>query len=191
MHHPFLRTVIHVILLLLSSFVLCEGRHAVIFDIDGTLTPDLFQIGHWLVRKKSKDAVEAYLDLGYEVVLLTARSQRLQWYTRAVLSMWGFPLEDLTAMVFAPHALVNEEATREYKRMAIQNMTEVLGLEFQYAYGDSTTDFLAYGDAGIDSSRVFATKRLTRSTCMPGNWTECLVDYTDHLMYIEELPLAL
>jgi hydroxymethylpyrimidine pyrophosphatase-like HAD family hydrolase len=165
-----------------------SARQAVIFDIDGTITCTDYETG--FVRRKARAAVESYLNLRYQVVLLTARPQSLQWYTRQFLSLWGFPLNNLTAMVFAPQRLQNDQEKRTYKRTTIQNMTEELGLEFRYAYGDSTSDFWAYQDAGIDSKRVFATRRFDEENCLPGNWSECLDDYVDHLQYIERQPLA-
>lgn len=165
-----------------------SARQAVIFDIDGTITCNDFETG--FVRRKSRAAVQSYLNLRYHVVFLTARPQNLEWYTRQFLTLWGFPLDDLAAIVFAPRRLQTDQQKRTYKRIAILNMTEELDLEFRYAYGDSTTDFLAYQDVGIDSSRVFATRRRNEVDCLPGNWSECLDDYVDHLQYIEAQPLA-
>jgi phosphatidate phosphatase PAH1 len=177
--------------LLLHSYYLTVtigAREAVIFDIDGTITCNDYETG--FIKRKSRAAVQAYLDLRYHVVLLTARPQNLQWYTRQFLTLWGFPLDDLAAMVFAPQRLQSDQQKRIYKRTAILNLTKDLNLEFKYAYGDSTTDFLAYQDAVIDSSRVFALRRFNEADCLPGNWSQCLDDYVDHLEYMESQPLA-
>jgi hypothetical protein len=48
-----------------------DGAPAVVFDIDGTLTQDEYLF--WTVRGGAPEAVQAYADLGYQVVLLSAR----------------------------------------------------------------------------------------------------------------------
>ena len=167
-----------------------RSNKCVVFDIDGTITFDTFETV--LIRRKSQDALWLYLDLGYQVVLVTARRQLLEWYTRMFLSMWGFPVDELSAMVFAEGRLSTHEEKRTYKRTALQNLSSTLACEFQYAYGDSVSDFEAYEDVGIDKSRVFALQRyFTESTCLEGSWAECLHDYTDHLEYIQDQPFAL
>jgi hypothetical protein len=48
-----------------------EGAPSVVFDIDGTLTQD--ELLFWTVRDGAPEAVQAYSDLGYQVILLSAR----------------------------------------------------------------------------------------------------------------------
>jgi hypothetical protein len=49
------------------------------------------------------------------------------------------------------------------------------------AYGDSTSDFDAYADAGIDPSSVYALKREGARECEPGTWVECLANWPERL----------
>ena len=166
-----------------------EGKSrsdTVVFDIDGTIT-----YSSWFgvnVRRKSRAAMSFWLDLGYQVVIVTARSQALEWYTTSFLSMWRFPLDQVLEIVFAPETLDTDEEKIAYKTTALTNLALSWDLNLMYAYGDSTTDFEAYANAGLSADRVFALKRYWETKCQEGAWTECMQDYTNHLNYIADQP---
>lgn len=158
------------------------GNDVVVFDIDGTLTKDpLSNSPH----PGAVDAVKAYKAKGYAVVYLTARWKPVQeLYTRAWLALNGFPNQPL---YMSSSLLVTDSATVKYKTTTLAKI-ESGTPEVKYAYGDSSTDFQAYANAGVSSSNVYALKRSSSSTCEPGVWIECLVNYTGHLPFIGLLP---
>jgi len=184
---PFFFTII--LLLLVAKVALpVHAKDAVIFDIDGTLTYDTIDL--LLARTGAQEAIQTYLDLGYEVALITARATILEPPTIFYLRLWGFPWRDVFTS-FSPCILTQDQETIDYKVKAIQDFQTNLGLDFKYGYGDSTTDFAAFSQTGMDKSKVFALRRIcTQEECLPGNWTECLDDYEDHLAYIRAQPPA-
>lgn len=161
---------------------------AVVFDIDGTLSNDPLDL--IFVREGAVAAVEAYLDLGYQVILLTSRDQLLEAETRAWLEVWDFP--DLP-LYMSDSTLLLESQRVAFKRDKLLELESDENLDFVYAYGDSTSDFDAYSQAGIPATEVFALKRFFTQACQPDSalWAECLPDYVDHVMdYIWDQPPA-
>lgn len=158
------------------------GNDVVVFDIDGTLTKDtLSNTPH----PGAVDAVKAYKAKGYAVVYLTARWKPVQeLYTRAWLAINGFPNQPL---YMSSSLLISGSATVKYKTAALAKI-ETGTPEVKYAYGDSTTDFQSYGNAGVAQSNVYALKRASSSSCESGAWNACLVGYTGHLPFIGALP---
>jgi hypothetical protein len=160
---------------------------AVVFDIDGTLSDDPFAL--LFVREGAVAAVEAWLDLGYEVILLTSRDESLELVTRAWLEEKGFP--DLP-LYMSEDLLLFDWQRVAHKRDTLLELEDEEDLDFVYAYGDSSTDFEAYAQAGIPETEVFALEECLTHECEPGDWAECLPDYVDHVMdYIWAQPPAL
>lgn len=158
------------------------GNEVVVFDIDGTLTKDTLSNSP---HAGAVDAVKAYKAKGYAVVYLTARWKPVQeLYTRAWLALNGFPDQPL---YMSSSLLVSDSATVKYKTTTLAKI-ESGAPEVKYAYGDSTTDFQAYANAGVAKSNVWALKRAGSSSCESGVWNACLVDYVGHLPYINALP---
>jgi phosphatidate phosphatase PAH1 len=158
------------------------GNDVVVFDIDGTLTKDtLSNTPH----PGAVDAVKAYKAKGYSVVYLTARWKPVQeLYTRAWLALNGFPDQPL---YMSSSLLISDSSTVKYKTAALAKI-ESGTPEVKYAYGDSSTDFQAYANAGVPTPNVFALKRAGSTSCEPGAWSACLVNYTGHLPFIGSLP---
>jgi phosphatidate phosphatase PAH1 len=158
------------------------GNDVVVFDIDGTLTNDTVSV---TPHAGAVDAVKAYQAKGYSVVYLTARWKPLQEAaTRAWLALNGFPNLPL---YMSSSLLLTDSATIKYKTNALKTI-ESGSPEVVFAYGDSTTDFKAYGNAGVPQAHVFALKRASASSCESGVWAACLVNYVNHLPYISALP---
>lgn len=61
------------------------------------------------------------------------------------------------------------------------------GWKFVAAYGDSSTDFEAYDEAGISKKHVFALQRNGETECQRGEWAQCLSTWSDHLECIEQM----
>lgn len=158
------------------------GNDVVVFDIDGTLTSDpLSNAPH----PGAVDAVKAYKAKGYSVVYLTARWKPVQeLYTRAWLALNGFPNQPL---YMSSSLLVSDSSTIKFKTETLAKI-ESGTPEVKYAYGDSSTDFVAYANAGVLQSNVWALKRSSSSSCQAGAWNACLPNYTGHLPFINALP---
>lgn len=161
-----------------------SGDPVVVFDIDGTLTDDeLSETPH----PGAADAVQAYVDKGYDVVYVTARWDLV---FRASTESWladnGFPEEEL---YMAPSLLVTDDSRVDYKTEALTDI-EADKAQVAYAYGDSSSDFDAYANVAVPSSKVFALERASATACQAGTWAACLPDYVDHLSYIAAQPVV-
>jgi hypothetical protein len=156
----------------------------VVFDIDGTLTDDeLSQTPH----PGAAAAVNAYVAKGYDVVYVTARWDLLfRASTESWLASNGFPTRDL---YMAPGLLITEDSRVDFKTDALADI-EAATNQVLYAYGDSSSDFDAYANAGVPANQVFALQRATATSCQPGTWAACLPDYVAHQTYIQGLPAA-
>ena len=77
------------------------------------------------------------------------------------------------------------------KPISLANLVQD-GLELRYAYGDLTSDFAAYANAGVDPSRIFALRAwLHDKDCQDGIYAECVFYYKDHIdSYIAVQPDA-
>ena len=152
---------------------------AVVFDIDGTLTPSVSAV--FEVRKGAAEAVRAYAEKGYTVIYL---STRVSWLSAGVPG-W---LEDNGF----PEGSVHIAQTRSERNRPDVFKTEVLtsyvahGWILAYAYGDSSTDLAAYAAVGIPSEHVFVLQRRGESDCQPGLAAACLAGWTEHLEFVSE-----
>jgi len=150
---------------------------AVVFDVDGTLTPSVSAV--FEVRKDAAEAVRAYAAKGYTIVYL---STRVSWLSGGVphwLIENGFP-----------EGSVHVAQTRTERNQPDVYKTTVLkayvahGWSLQYAYGDSSTDLAAYAAAGIPKEHVFVLLRKGESSCQPGPAAACLSGWTEHLEFV-------
>jgi len=159
------------------------GRDVVVFDIDGTLTTDE---GSDAVQAGATAAVQTYVRKGYAVVYVTARWKALQeTSTRNWLSSNGFPDRPL---YMSSTLLVDDQSKVTYKTQTL-NAIEAGTPEIVGAYGDSSSDFTAYANAGVPEARVFALRRASAGTCQSGTYAACLTSgYTAHLSFIDALP---
>jgi hypothetical protein len=160
-----------------------DTTSVVVFDIDGTLTADEGSNG---VQPSAAAAVDAYVDKGYTVVYVTARWNLLEGSTRSWLSSNGFPELPL---FMAPGILFTDQQRVDFKTDALADIEDSME-EVLYAYGDSSSDFAAYANAGVARSNVYALRRASAATCQSGAWNTCLSGYTGHLAFIAGLPPA-
>lgn len=144
---------------------------AIVTDIDETLTlsDDEFAMqlldGNYdpIEREGGAAMVNAYADLGYRVLYLTARSETFTTEVtnetaREATARWleehGYPTDEATTtLVLAPQLFVGN-ATRAYKAEALQEL-QGEGWRFDYAYGNALTDIGGYEDAGIPKDVTF------------------------------------
>ena len=152
---------------------------AVVFDIDGTLTPAVMAFTE--VRPDAAKAAHKYADKGYKVIYLSTRVSFLQAGMPDWLKEKGFPLSTL-------HVAVTDSDQNNpavFKARILKEYT-ARGWRLVGGYGDSSSDFEAYAEAGISKNRVFALLRRGDATCQTGLWEDCLQGWTEHLSYIEK-----
>jgi hypothetical protein len=156
------------------------GPNAVVFDIDGTLTPDVHAV--FSVRKDAATAVNTFFRSGIKVIYLTGRVTLLQSVIPGWLDRHGFPEGSVhaarTREDHGDHAAFKQRVLEEYRNK---------GWTLIAAYGDSTTDFKAYEAAGIPRERVFALLRKGETECQPGYWRDCYAGWTEQLETIGSL----
>lgn len=145
-----------------------------VFDIDGTLTPRVS--GIFSTRPDAAAVARFYADRGYRIVYLTARTRALQGNLRSYLYRRGFPAGDLVV----PQTRADEAAHDAFKADVLESY-KARGWTVAAAYGDSTTDFVAYARAGVPRARVFALQRVGAAACQPGIWAACLPGWSSHL----------
>lgn len=157
-----------------------EAR-AVVFDIDGTLTPDVIRV--FKVRPHAAAAVQAYADRGYRIIYLTARVRPMQFNILNWLEKHRFPEGSL-------HVAANFGEGKDHAAFKTKVLNEYVsnGWKLAYAYGDSSTDFEAYRAAGIPAEHIFALLRKSDEQCRPGAYSACLPSWEDHLGFIENVP---
>ncbi len=188
-----------------SDAVVCtDSNLAVATDIDETLT---ISDAEWLeqrltdpdkepeMRPSASDAFNAYADLGYTVVYVTARGVDIviadgrtatdathQW-----LVDHSFPtIEGNLHLAEGPG--VSGDAAADYKAAVLADL-EGQGLEFVYGYGDKSSDIEAWQAAGIPDDQIFHVGKDTTE-----HGVEVLPDaaaYAQHLAdYIATVPSA-
>ena len=155
---------------------------AVVLDIDGTLTPkniDVFE-----PRPGAADALNALSKKGYKIVYLTTRIPLFQSGLPDWLRQNGFPSGSLHVAQTAEE----RDNADKFKAQILAAYAKA-GWRLAYAYGDSSTDFIAYAKAKIPKEHVFALKRKDRKACQDGIYQACLEGWAEHLPYIEhEVP---
>lgn len=155
-------------------------RHAVVFDIDGTLTPTPRAVR--TAREDAAAAARRFAEQGVQVVYLSARVRLLQAGIPDWLQDNGFP----PGPVHVPQDRADSRDHAAFKTRILQQYRDK-GWRFLAAYGDSSTDFQAYAAVGIAPERVFALRRAGDDACQPGTWRQCLPSWTAHL---GALPVA-
>lgn len=153
---------------------------AVVFDIDGTLTTRVRAIRS--TREGAVAAVQAYAAAGYRIIYLSARNPLFQWHIPFWLEQHGFPEGAIHVMDLREH----REDHASFKRRVLDEY-RANGWVLAAAYGDSSTDFVAYADAGIERDHVFALRREDAETCEAGHWAACFSGWTEQMNVIADL----
>jgi hypothetical protein len=180
----------------LTLFVLQPGAGAVVFDIDGTLTADDFQLvaqlfnellqGSYVpkVRPGGVDVVKAWAARGYLPVYLTGRPNQLRQISQSWLVQQGFSpgavqLTDETSQSMPG------DATAQYKTDFLQKLSGSAKAALYAAYGNAESDIQAYENAQIPKSRTFIIGSNAGKQGTVG-----LKDYTSHLATAQAMPAA-
>ena len=147
---------------------------AVVFDIDGTLTPTPLKF--WKARTDAAKTVHYFADKGMQIIYLTARVEPLQSNIPSWLKDNGFPDGSI-------HVTESAEDRNNHAQFKARILREFVahGWIIEYAYGDSSTDFEAYAAVGIPKEHVFALLREGDTACQPGVWKVCLNGWTGYI----------
>ncbi len=149
---------------------------AVVFDIDGTLTPHPLSI--FEARTDAAKAVGIFEKKGYKIIYLSARRRWLQAGIPAWLEKNQFPKGNLQL----PQATEDRDYPDVFKRRILEDFSK-RGWRVMYAYGDSHTDFVAYELAKIP--HFFGLIREGKTSCEPERWQACLEGgWTEHLKFL-------
>jgi hypothetical protein len=154
-----------------------DARQAVVFDIDGTLTPNVYAVT--IARTGAAQAATLYADAGIDIIYLTARIRPFQGGVADWPSDHGFPAGDL----YLTETKADRDDHAAFKQRVLTNYVNQGGTIIA-AFGDSSSDFAAYADVGIPRENVFALQRFGRSNCKEGVWQGCYENWTDLLPVI-------
>lgn len=155
---------------------------AIVSDIDGTLTPNVALF--WEMRPDAANAISALSNKEYKIIYITARHPLFQSGLPNWLRENGFPEGTLHVA-----QTCEERDNPEIFKARILNQYVENGWQLEYAYGDSSTDFIAYAEAGIPKDRVFALKRKGSNDCQDGIYQVCIDGWSEYLSYIsKEVP---
>ena len=157
-----------------------KPNQAVVFDIDGTLTPRPQAV--FTVRDDAASAAQLYAANGYKIIYLSARRRMFQSGIPRWLKAKNFP----EGSIQVPQNSIDSSDHAAFKKRILEEFKEN-GWNLFAAYGDSTTDFEAYSAVEIDKDYVFALRRVGEDTCKPGIWAECLDSWTEHMNDITEI----
>lgn len=147
---------------------------AVVFDIDGTLTPSPLQ--YRKARSDAAQAVHYFADQGHKIIYLSARIRPLQSSLPAWLKENGFP----DGSIYVTQTAEDGWDHAQFKTRILRDII-AHGWKIEYAYGDSSTDFEAYAAVGVPKERVFALQREGDTQCQPGTWQACLNGWAEHI----------
>ena len=157
---------------------LAQRNQVVVLDIDGTLTPHNLYI--FEARPAAPQVVQAYASKGYTIIYLTTRIALFQSMLPDWLARQGFPAG---ALHVAQSAAEREDAAAF--KAGVLARYRAAGWHLAYAYGDSASEFVAYGRAGVPPERVFALKRRFAEGCTAGLYQSCLEGWAEHLPFVE------
>lgn len=158
-----------------------NANKAVVFDIDSTLTPKDTSI--YTARDNAAKAVRLYADKGYQIIYLSARNRYFQFNIPRFLSNNGFP----DGNIHVPQSAEDRSDFAAFKYAILQRYLDA-GWQLEYGYGDSSTDFEAYVEAGIKPEHIYALQRAGASECQPGPWAACLQTWNEQLATVSATP---
>jgi hypothetical protein len=162
------------------------NNQAVVFDIDGTLTPTVLAIS--TVRPYAAEVANAYARKGYRIFYVSARDPRFQSGVPSFLRYNGFP----EGSFHLPTTKPESENPADYKVRVLTDLHKV-GWRFSYAYGDQDTDAIAYSTPalGIAPERIFGLRLDGKGSCAPKfSNTQCLKGWEEHVNFVASIPRA-
>jgi len=176
-------------------YVVAPNRKTVVFDIDGTLTIDDFQIvadktadllgGTYVpvMHEGGVEVVQAYVDAGWFIVYVTGRPDVLRDITEEWLADMGFPEGALHTTDTLGEALPTEDGVGAYKTAFLQRLLgDDVQADIQAVYGNAPTDITAYEAVGIPKAATY----IIGPHAGEGD-TGAIDSYVDHVKELTEL----
>jgi hypothetical protein len=181
-----------------SLVVLPPGTSTVVFDIDGTLTTDDYQLVAQLfaelfhgsytpaIYPDVAQVAQAWWKKGYFIAYLTGRPDYLRTISLEWLKERGLPPGALHLTDTNSQAVPIESGVGRYKSQELSRMVSEAQVDLFAAYGNATTDISAYQAAGIPKDHTFIIgKNAGQDETIP------LSSYTDQLGSMDSIPEAL
>ena len=156
-----------------------EHNQAVVFDIDGTLTPHTYN--PWWAREDAAKVAHIFANKGYKIFYLSARIDSLTADIPSWLKDNGFP----DGSIYVPQTNEDHSCKADCFKTRILNELKSHGWNIMFAYGNSSTDFKAYAAAEIPIDHVFGLLNIEDTLCEKGDWIKCLKGWTEHVEYVE------
>ncbi len=166
-----------------SGVMAQDAKDIVVFDIDGTLTPSVWAISS--LRVGAVKAANTFADAGVEVVYVTARIRFFQSSVQGWLDEKGFP----PGTVYFTQTDMDRDDHGAFKARVLQTYINE-GRTVVAAFGDSSSDFVAYAAVGIPEKHVFALRRRGAWSCQTGIWQGCYDSWAELVPEIEEILRA-
>lgn len=163
--------------------VVDEGRQAVVFDIDGTLTtsdfemiPDVIGVRDAKAYYYAQNLLDLYQSKGYLIIYLTARPE---WLTSVTKDWLKQQLHQPSYHLRTRGKITDDKA--EYKLAYLKKLQQSLGISIVHTYGNAKTDIEAYKQIGIDDSQIYIIGKHAGKD----NTTPIYDNYYDHYYDIE------
>lgn len=179
-----------------TLFVVQPQTGAVVFDIDGTLTTDDFQlvtqlfsqllVGGYVPKEQAGGlaVVQNWVAKGYLPVYLTGRPDWLRAISQGWLEQKGYPPGAVHLTDTNAQALPTLDGVAKYKADFLDKLSGEK-VQLYAAYGNATTDIQGYEAAKIDKSRTFII-----GTNAGAQGTVAVSDYPAHLPAVQAMPNA-
>ena len=100
---------------------------AVVFDIDGTLTPRPIEV--WEARDNATKVVQFFADKGYKIIYLSARIKLLQANIPNWLKKESFPF----GSVYVPETVEDEKDAAHFKTRILRDF-QAQGWKIEFAF---------------------------------------------------------
>jgi phosphatidate phosphatase PAH1 len=169
-----------------------KGVHAVVTDVDGTLTTSDWQLVQDVIFGKDAEmypdantVINAWAQKDYRIVYLTGRPQVVNRYTRTWLTNHGFPAGTLHLTEDVAQLPPTEAGVQKFKTDFLAGIQTLVGTLFKPAYGNAPTDAGAYLAVGIDKADVYIIGPNAGVSA-----TQPVPSYTSHLPKIATYPDA-
>jgi len=181
----------------LTLYVVSSKTDAVVFDIDGTLTTDDFQLVTQLFIKLQNgtyvpkayagatDITTTWAAKGYLVLYLTGRPDSLRTITQKWLVQQKMPPGPLHLTDTLAQALPTSSGVAKYKSDFLKKTVKEAKVALGAAYGNATTDIEAYEAASVPKARTFI---IGKNRGKKG--TVAVTSYPVHLPAAKALPAA-
>lgn len=180
-----------------TLYVVAPSTDTVVFDIDGTLTTDDFQLVSQLFAKlqngtyvpkpyaKAADVPAAWAGKGYLVIYLTGRPDSLRGITRPWLRQQKMPPGPLHLTDTLSQALSTSSGVAKYKADFLKKTVKVASVALKAAYGNATTDIEAYESASVSKARTYIIGEHRGK-----KGTVAVTSYPLHLPVVKAMPAA-